>query len=60
MDLTTRQAAPQRRPNATCSAVGTARDRAVAALLATSRDYFALPTEPVQATRAGAAAGRRR
>lgn len=60
MNPTTQRSAPARAVCAICSAAGTGHTAAVAALLATSRDYFALRAESTDATRAGAAAARRR
>jgi hypothetical protein len=60
MDAIPQQAVPERGLCATSSAAGTDRDCAVAALLAASRDYFALAAHPLEAASTCAAAGRRR
>jgi hypothetical protein len=60
MNATPHQAVPQRGVCPTSSAAGTGRDSPVAALLATSRDYFALAANPVAATRTCAATARGR
>lgn len=60
MNIAIRQSAPQpARCAASCSSRAD-RDLAVAAVLASSREYFAIGAEPTEAGRAGAAAPRRR